>query len=125
MCVVANEVFHIATSVWTPRDGTISQIYFTSPFLELKMVSPLSYLSCIHISLIDMCSVHDDEYSWILQAKDQYTEYIWAYPLKCKNTTIAIEKLLHQFYTFGAPETLQFDDEHEFMLDLAKVVCFF
>ncbi|CAF1545738.1 unnamed protein product [Didymodactylos carnosus] len=70
--------------------------------------------------LIDMRSMPDDELQWILHAKDHFTKFSWAYPLKTKEAQPVAEKLLQQFYTFGPPRILQSDNGKEFVARVIK-----
>ncbi|CAF3906613.1 unnamed protein product [Rotaria sp. Silwood1] len=71
------------------------------------------------MDLIDMRSICDGEYKWILHTKDHFTEFSWAYPLKTTETAYIAEKLLRQFYLFGTPRILQSNNGKEFV---AKVI---
>ncbi|CAF3516230.1 unnamed protein product [Rotaria sp. Silwood1] len=71
------------------------------------------------MDLIDMRSIGDGEYKWILHTKDHFTKFSWCYPLKTKEAEPVAEKLLQQFYLFGAPRILQSDNGKEFV---AKVI---
>ncbi len=69
-----------------------------------------------------MTSVPDGEYKWILYIKDHFTNFLWAYSLKSNETESVAEKLLEQFYSFGAPRILQFNSEKEFVAKIIMVL---
>jgi len=62
------------------------------------------------------------EYEWILHTKDHFTKFSWAYQIQTKEAESVAEKLLQQFYLFGAPGILQFDNGKEFMAKAIKVL---
>ncbi|CAF4507119.1 unnamed protein product, partial [Didymodactylos carnosus] len=72
------------------------------------------------MGLIDMRSMPDDEYKWILHTKDHFSKFSWAYPLKLKEAEPVAAKLLQQFYSFGAPRILQSDNGKEFVAKVIK-----
>ena len=74
------------------------------------------------MDLIDMRSMPDGEYKWILHTKDHFTKFSWAYPLKTKEAESVAEKLLQQFYLFGASRILQSDNGKEFVAKIIKVL---
>jgi hypothetical protein len=74
------------------------------------------------MDLVDMRSVPDGEYKWILHTKDHFTKFSWAYPLQSKEAEPVAEKLLQQFYLFGVPRILQSDNGKEFVAKVIKVI---
>ncbi|CAF3165394.1 unnamed protein product [Rotaria socialis] len=65
------------------------------------------YLTRLQLELIDMTSVPDEEYKWILHVTDHFTKFTWAYPLKSSKIESITAQLLQQFSSFGIPHTLQ------------------
>jgi hypothetical protein len=65
----------------------------------------------------------------ILHTKDYVTKFSWAYPLESNETEVIAEKLLQQFYLFGAPRILQSNNGKEFVAKVTKVLsppfCFY
>jgi hypothetical protein len=80
------------------------------------------YLTRIHIDLIDMRSIADGGYKWILHTKDDFTTFSWAYPLQSREVNAIAEKLLQQFTSFGVPQILQSDNQKEFVTEVIKVL---
>ncbi|CAF2145925.1 unnamed protein product [Rotaria magnacalcarata] len=92
---------------------------FPKPITDKPIVS-IGYLTRLQIDLIDMRSVPDGEFKWILHAKDHFTKYSWTYPLKTKEAQPVAETLLQQFYAFGPPRILQSDNGKEFVARVIK-----
>ena len=40
----------------------------------------------IHIDFMDLRSTTDGDYSWVIQIKDHFSDYVWLYPLKAKES---------------------------------------
>lgn len=91
-----------------------------SVILERPSTS-ITYLTRLEIQLIDMHNMSDGEYVWILYTQDYYTKFAWAYPFKSKEVALITEKLLQQFYLFGAPQILQSLNEKELFDEVIKV----
>ncbi|CAF1267189.1 unnamed protein product [Rotaria sordida] len=89
------------------RDKTWEEVH--------KSIISVGYLTRIHMDLIDMRCRPDDKFKWILHVKDHFSRFSWAYPLESKEPELVAEKLLNQFYSFGAPRILQSDNEKEFV----------
>ena len=71
------------------------------------------------VDLIDRTSRPDEDYKWILHARDHFTKYSWAYPLTSKRAEEVAEKLTEIFCNFGPAKILQSDNGREFV---AKVI---
>ena len=91
-------------------------------YIQEKPIVSIGYLTRLQMDLIDMRSIPDGEYKWILHAKDHFTKFCWAYPLKSNEAESVAEKLLQQFYSFGTPRFLQSDYRKEFMAKVIKVL---
>jgi transposase InsO family protein len=76
------------------------------------------------MDLIDLRSIRDGEFQWILHIKDHFSKFSWAYPLCSKEAQSVAEKLLQQFYLFGVPKILQSDNGKEFVAKVIKVLIF-
>lgn len=76
------------------------------------------------MDLIDMRSMQDGAYQWILHTKDHFSKYSWCYALRSKEAEGVAEKLLQQFYQFGVPRILQSDNGKEFVAKVIKVLFF-
>ncbi|XP_013396219.1 KRAB-A domain-containing protein 2-like isoform X2 [Lingula anatina] len=85
-----------------------------------KTIISLGYLSRLQIDLIDMTSIPDGEYIWILYAKDHFTKFSWAYALTSNRTDEVASKLVEQFCFFGTPVVLQSDHGQEFTASVIK-----
>ncbi|CAF4318463.1 unnamed protein product [Rotaria magnacalcarata] len=67
----------------------------------------MGYLTRLQMDFIDMRNVQDGKYKWILHTMDHFTKFSWAYSLKSKEVKSIADKLLEQFYSFGAPRLAQ------------------
>ncbi|CAF1430049.1 unnamed protein product, partial [Didymodactylos carnosus] len=92
---------------------------FPKPIAGKPIIS-VEYLTRVQMDLIDMHSVPDGEFKWILHVKDHFTKFSWAYPLQTKEAAPVPLKLLDQFYSFGPPRILQFDNGQEFIAQVIK-----
>jgi hypothetical protein len=88
-----------------------------------KPITSVGYLTRIQIELIDMRCSPDGTFKWILHVKDHSSKFSWAYPLESEDAESVAEKLLNQFYSFGAPLILQSNNGNEFVARVIKV-CF-
>ena len=84
-----------------------------------KPIISLGFLPRVQADLIDMTSRPDEDYKWILQARDHFTKYSWAYPLTSKRAEEVAEKMTEIFCNFGPAKILQSDNGREFV---AKVI---
>ena len=84
-----------------------------------KPIISLGFLTRVQVDLIDMTSRPDEDYKWILHARDHFTKYSWAYPLTSKRADEVAEKLTEIFCSFGPAKILQSDNGKEFA---AKVI---
>lgn len=75
-----------------------------------KAMINLSFLLRVQIDLIDFRSRPDNEYKWILHARDCFSKYSWAYALKSKRAAEVASHLFDQFCSFGPPRILQSDN---------------
>ncbi|CAM4764615.1 unnamed protein product [Rotaria magnacalcarata] len=82
---------------------------FPKPIAD-KPITSISFLTRIQMDLIDMRSIPDGGFHWILHTKDRFAKFSWAYALKTKEAQPVAEKLLHQFYSFEPPRILQSDN---------------
>ncbi|CAF3566103.1 unnamed protein product [Rotaria socialis] len=80
----------------------------------------MGYLTRLQMDFIDMRNVQDEKYKWILHTMDHFTKFSWAYSLKSKEVKSVADKLLQQFYSFGAPRILQSDNGKEFVAKVIK-----
>ncbi|CAF1570775.1 unnamed protein product [Rotaria magnacalcarata] len=92
---------------------------FPKPAAEKPIVS-IGYFTRLQVDLIDMRSIPNGEYKWILHAKDHFTKFLWTYPLQSKEAEPVAQKFLQQFYSFGAPRILQSDNGKEFVAKVIK-----
>ncbi|CAF3273316.1 unnamed protein product [Rotaria socialis] len=100
-------------------DACSNRQIFPKPPVGKPIIS-VSYLTRIQMDLIDMRSRPDGKFKWILHVKDHFTKFSWAYPLETKEAEPVAEKLLQQFYAFGAPHILQSDNGKEFVARIIK-----
>lgn len=85
----------------------------------------VGYLTRVQMDLIDMRSMRDGEFQWILHTKDHFSKFSWCYPLCSKEAEAVANNLLQQFYLFGVPRILQSDNGKEFVAKVIKVLVFF
>ncbi|KAK7091747.1 hypothetical protein V1264_009390 [Littorina saxatilis] len=88
-----------------------------------KAMINLSFLLRVQIDLIDFRSRPDNEYKWILHARDCFSKYSWAYALKSKRAAEVASHLFDQFCSFGPPRILQSDNGREFTAGVIQEVC--
>lgn len=69
----------------------------------------------VQIDLIDMQSTPDHDYKWILHAKDHFSKYSAAYPLRNKTAHEVALAMSRYIGSFGAPRIIQCDNGGEFM----------
>ena len=67
------------------------------------------------VDIIDMQCQRDGDLIWILVYQDDLTKLVQLCPVKLKRATEIAYQLLIIFNIFGAPTTLQSDDDREFM----------
>ena len=84
-----------------------------------KPIISLGFLTRVQVDLIDMTSHPDENFKWILHARDHFTKYSWTFPLTSKKADEVAEKLIEMFCSFGPAKILQSDNGKEFV---AKVV---
>lgn len=68
----------------------------------------------MQIDLVDMQTMADGEWKWILVCQDHLTKFIHLRPLKSKRAIEVAEHVLSIFLVFGAPTVLQSDNGREF-----------
>ncbi|KAK3921625.1 KRAB-A domain-containing protein 2 [Frankliniella fusca] len=68
----------------------------------------------MQIDLVDMQTMADGEWKWILVCQDHLTKFIHLRPLKSKHAAAVAEHVLSIFLVFGAPTVLQSDNGREF-----------
>jgi hypothetical protein len=66
------------------------------------------------VDLIDMQSLPDGEYKWLLVYQDHFTKFIQLRPLKAKSSIEVANALFDIFSIFGVPMILQSDNGREF-----------
>ena len=66
------------------------------------------------VDLIDMRTIPDDHYKWILNYQDHITKWVVLKPLGKKCAEELESTLVAIFYTLGAPNILQSDSGKEF-----------
>ena len=66
------------------------------------------------VDLIDMGSIPDNDYRWILNYQDHFTKWVVLKPLFRKCAIEVANILVTIFYTLGAPNILQCDNGKEF-----------
>ena len=77
-------------------------------------------LTILKIDLIDMRARPDGEYCWIAHARDHFTRFSWAKPMKSKEAKNVASFLFEIFMTFGVPRILHSDNGKEFVAQIIK-----
>lgn len=80
-----------------------------------RFVKKAQFRERIQADLIDFSHKPDGQYKYILHARDYFTKFSWAFPLKTKKPEETCSKLNELFCYFGAPQVLQTDNGGEFM----------
>lgn len=86
------------------------------------MVSSELNLRC-QVDLIDLQSLRDGEYKFIMVYQDQLTKFVQLRPLKTKTAEEVAYHLLQIFLTFGAPAILHSDNGREFCNRVISELC--
>ena len=68
----------------------------------------------VRTDLIDMQTMADGEWKWILVVQDHLTKFVHLRPLKSKRAVEVAENVLDIFLVFGAPSVIQSDNGREF-----------
>ena len=80
-----------------------------------KSIMLLRFLTRVQVDLIDMTSRTDNDFRYIMHARDQFSKFSWAYPLVNKNAAGVAERLITIFTQFGPPLILQSNNGHTFV----------
>jgi hypothetical protein len=80
-----------------------------------KHIMFLRFLTRVQVDLIDMKSRTDNDFRYIMHARDQFSKFSWAYPLVNKNAAGVAERLMTIFTQFGPPLILQSNNGHTFI----------
>ncbi|KAF0433767.1 SCAN domain-containing protein 3-like [Gigaspora margarita] len=93
-----------------------------SDFTSVVSVGPLEHLQ---VNLVDLLSYAEknDRYCYILTLIDVFSCYIWAIPLKDKESSTIHTELVNIFKNFGPPTKLQSDKGSEFITNILKNTC--
>ena len=81
------------------------------PIISLGFLTRLR----VQVDLIDMTSRPDNDFHYIMHARDHFSKFSWAYPLVNKTAAGVVERLMTIFTQFGLPKILQSDNGHEFV----------
>ena len=73
------------------------------------------------VDLVDMQTLPDGNYKWIMHYQDHLSKYHFLRPLTSKTAKEVAENLLKIFVDFGAPSILQSDNGREFTANVIKV----
>ena len=80
-----------------------------------KSIMLSRFLTRVQVDLIDMTSRTDNDFRYIMHARDQFSKFSWAYPLVNKNAAGVAERLITIFTQFGPPLILQSNNGHTFV----------
>ncbi len=86
--------------------GYCNECVLKSKKTTTHFVKPLRsqiFLSRIQIDLVDMQSLKDGDYKYILNIQDHFTKFNILRPLKSKQAKDVADELLDVFLLFGAP----------------------
>lgn len=70
------------------------------------------------VDLIDMQSMAQNSFKWIMVYQDHLTKFVVLRPLTCKRAAAVAHQLLDIFLLFGAPSILQSDNGSEFTAEV-------
>ena len=94
-----------------------------SKSVVVKPIRSSHFNSRCQVDLIDMQSLADGEYRWILNYQDHFTKFVQLRPLKSKNAIEVADTIVDIFLTSnGAPVILQTDCGREFVNKTLKRV---
>jgi transposase InsO family protein len=68
----------------------------------------------VQVDLIDFRDTPDDQYKWVLHAKDHFSKYCQLYPLLDKQVVTVARAMAGWIGAFGAPKIVQSDNGREF-----------
>jgi hypothetical protein len=80
-----------------------------------KRIISLGFLTRMQVDIIDMTSHPDNDFKYIMHARDNFSKFSWAYPLTQKTAENVANKLMLTFSQFGPPRILQLDNGREFV----------
>lgn len=69
----------------------------------------------VEIDLIDLSSLPDGDFNYIFHAKDHFTKFAFAAPLKRKSMDEVAATIRSMFHVYGPPQILQHDNGREFV----------
>ena len=90
--------------------------------MVIKPIRSELYNSRMQIDLVDMQSLPDGEYKWVLNCQDHLTKFCHLRPLKKKCMKEVAWELYLIFCRCGAPIILQSDNGKEFRNGLVKAL---
>ena len=88
--------------------------------LVVKPIISECFNSRMQIDLVDMQSMPDGEFKWILNAQDHLTKFCHLRPLRAKSAKEVSWALFKIFCRFGAPVVLQSDNGKEFRNEVIR-----
>jgi len=77
-------------------------------------------MSRVQVDLIDLRTRPDGDYKYIAHARDHFTRFSWAIPLKNKEAIYVASFLFQIFTQFGPPVFLQSDNGKEFVASIVR-----
>ena len=81
-----------------------------------KPIISLDFLLIMQVDLIDMTSHPDNDFKYIMYARDHFSKFSWAYPLTHKTAENVANKLMLIFSQFGPPIILQSDNGRDLII---------
>ena len=88
-----------------------------------KPMINLCFLLRVQIDLIDFRSRPDNDFQWVMHARDCFSKFSWAYASQTKSAAEVAAHLFDLFCTFGPPRILQSDNGREFTANVIREVC--
>jgi hypothetical protein len=95
----------VATNVWPLLDCSINGGPNWVKIVISLSATPAAFFR-VQVDLIDMKSRTDNDFRYIMHARDQFSKFSWAYPLVNKNAAGVAERLMTIFTQFGTPSFL-------------------
>lgn len=93
--------------------------------IVVKPIISRCFMTRGQVDLIDLQSIADGDFKWLLNFQDHVTKYLCLRPLRSKQAVEVAQELIKIFLQFGAPTVLQSDNGREFackVIEELKVV---
>lgn len=89
----------------------------------MKPITSKDFNSRGQVDLIDLQSMPDDGFKWVMVYQDHLTKFCVLRPLPNKTADQVAKELYSIFCLLGAPHVLQSDNGREFTANVVKSMC--